>query len=64
MRNIKATRKGNILTLEIDLSKDTTPSSSGKTMIVASTEGNSKVDGPGGWSYGLNVFTKEGVSGS
>lgn len=64
MQNIKATRTGNKLVLEIDLSKPTTPSGSGKTMIVASTQGNAKVEGPGNFQFGLNVFTKDGVPGS
>lgn len=61
MNNVSAKRTGNKLVIEIDLSKPTQPSSSGKTMIVASTEGNAKVEGPGGFQFGLNVFTKEGL---
>ena len=45
MKNIKATIKGTTLTLEIDLSKDYGPSRSGKTIIIASTEGNVTPDG-------------------
>ena len=32
--------KGNTLTITVDLTKEFGPSSSGKTIIVASTEGN------------------------
>lgn len=42
-KNVKATVKGNKLTLEIDLDQEFGPSSSGKTIIVASSEGNQTV---------------------
>jgi hypothetical protein len=35
--------EGNILTIRVDLSKEFGPSSSGKTIIIASTEGNVSV---------------------
>ena len=47
---------GSILTIEVDLSKDFGPSSSGKTTIIASTEGNAKIDGFEGYRVGLNVY--------
>jgi hypothetical protein len=32
--------EGDILTIKVDLSKDFGPSASGKTILIASTEGN------------------------
>ena len=40
MKNVEMSVDGNILTIKVDLSKEYGPSSSGKTIIVASTEGN------------------------
>ncbi len=40
MKNVQMTVDGSILTIQVDLSKEFGPSSSGKTIIVASTEGN------------------------
>jgi len=44
MRNIDMTVDGDILTIKIDLSKDFGPSKSGKTTIIASSDGNKKFD--------------------
>lgn len=40
MKNVEMHVEGDILTIRIDLSQEFGPSSSGKTVIVASTEGN------------------------
>ena len=40
MKNVEMTVEGTLLTIKVDLSKEFGPSSSGKTIIVASTEGN------------------------
>jgi hypothetical protein len=40
MKNVEMTVEGTILTIKVDLSKEFGPSSSGKTIIIASTEGN------------------------
>ena len=40
MKNVEMTVAGNILTIKVDLSKEFGPSASGKTIIIASTEGN------------------------
>ena len=40
MKNVEMTVEGNILTIKVDLSKDFGPSSSKKSIIIASTEGN------------------------
>ncbi|HEX6079417.1 MAG TPA: hypothetical protein VF197_07285 [Methylomirabilota bacterium] len=49
---------GNILTITVDLSKEFGPSSSGKTIIVASTEGNVTVP-EREEKIGLNVYRKK-----
>lgn len=47
--------EGNILTIKVDLTKEFGPSSSGKTTILASTEGN--LDVPGSEvKIGLNCY--------
>jgi len=51
--------EGNILTIKVDLTKDFGPSSSGKTIIIASTEGNVTVDGHEEAKVGLNVYRKK-----
>jgi len=58
MENVKASVSGTILTIEVDLSKRGAKSSTGKTVRVASTEGNLPVDGHPDIKFGLNVFTK------
>lgn len=56
--NITASVQNNILTLEIDLSKRMGPSASGKTIIVASSNGNQRIDGGNGVVIGLNAYVK------
>jgi hypothetical protein len=51
-------RDGNKLTLTIDLTKDFGRSASGKTTIVASSEGNKSCPGDETIKIGLNVFKK------
>jgi len=41
---MKASIKGNILTIEIEMDKDRKPSASGKSLTVASTRGNKTTD--------------------
>jgi hypothetical protein len=55
-KNVEITIKGNIATITVDLSKSFGPSSSGKTIIVASTEGNMTVIP--GIMLGLNAYKK------
>ena len=59
MKNIEMSTEGNILTIKIDLSQRFGKSSSGKSTIVASTEGNQSVPGHEEIKIGLNVYTKE-----
>ncbi|MCK6500419.1 MAG: hypothetical protein L6Q38_13180 [Nitrospira sp.] len=57
MKNIEMSVEGESLVLKIDLSKSFGPSSSGKTIIVASSEGNVTVPGRSE-KIGLNVYRK------
>ena len=59
MRNIKTTIAGNILTIEVDLSAPSTVSSSGKSLVIASTEGNVSVEGKEEVKMGINIYTKK-----
>ena len=53
MKNIQMQRVGNDLIIKVDITKDFGPSKSGKTVIIASTEGNEKLDG---MMIGVNVY--------
>lgn len=55
MKNVEIEVKGSILTLRVDLSQEFGPSASGKTTIVASTEGNVSVP-EHDVKVGLNVY--------
>lgn len=62
MKNVEIVGEGNILTIRVDLTKEFGPSSSGKTTIVASTEGN--VNAPDhDVKIGLNVYRPRGRKG-
>lgn len=58
MKNIEMKVEGKILTITIDLSQEFGRSSSGKTTIVASTEGNIGVPDNEEIKIGLNVYKK------
>ena len=58
MKNIKISVKGHALTIEVDLTKDFGLSRSGKTTVIASTEGTVKLDGEKGIIIGVNVNKK------
>ncbi len=58
MKNVEARVEENTLTLVVDLSRDFGPSKSGKTQIVASTEGNKSVPGREE-KIGMNVYRQE-----
>ena len=45
MKNVEMSVEGNILTIKVDLTKDFGPSTSGKTIIIASSEGNQSIPG-------------------
>ena len=55
MQNVKYEVKDDRLIIEIDLKKEFGPSKSGKTITVASTRGNQKIDGTD-VVIGLNVY--------
>jgi hypothetical protein len=55
MKNVSFTVKGDKLHIEVDLSQDFGPSGSGKSIIVASTEGNQPI-GKDDIKIGLNVY--------
>ena len=55
MKNVEMVVKDNVLTITVDLSKDFGPSKSGKTTIIASTEGNQKVP-ESDVKIGLNIY--------
>jgi|KBSMisStaDraftv2_1062788.scaffolds.fasta_scaffold2262062_2 hypothetical protein len=55
MQNVKTEIKGNNLIITVDLSARLGPSSTGKTLMVATTKGNANT-GKDGIKFGLNVF--------
>lgn len=56
MQNIVMRRDGDRLVIEIDLTQNYGPSSSGKTSIVATSRGNKPVPGTDDTVIGLNCF--------
>lgn len=56
MENVKFTRNGSKLTIEVDLAHRGELSSTGKTVRVASTEGNVPCPDSPEIKIGLNVF--------
>ncbi len=58
MKNVELAVDGTILTITVDLSKNFGPSSSGKTTIIATTEGNVSVPGREE-KIGLNIYKKK-----
>ena len=58
MKNVELTVEGTMLTIKVDLSKEFGPSASGKTIIIASTEGNVTIQDRVE-KVGLNVYRKK-----
>lgn len=58
--NVMAEVKDQKLTIEINLAERLGPSKSGKTIRIASTEGNLKVPDGEGAVIGLNVYIPKG----
>jgi hypothetical protein len=61
MRNVEITRDGKLLTITVDLSVKGELSKSGKSIVLASTEGNKKLephdsDNGAAIFLGLNVY--------
>jgi len=59
MKNVEMKLEGNILTIKVDLTKEFGPSSSGKTIIIASSEGNVAIPEKEEIKIGLNVYKKK-----
>ncbi len=57
MKNVNFSTKGNIVTIEVDLSKSFGRSKTGKSEIIASTEGNVSPNADGIY-FGVNVYKK------
>jgi hypothetical protein len=58
MKNVEMSVSENILTIKVDLTKEFGKSSSGKTVIIATTEGNVSIEGAEDKKVGLNVYKK------
>jgi hypothetical protein len=56
MQNVEMKIEGTKLVITVDLTKEIGPSSSGKTMLIASSEGNANVPGHEGVKLGINVY--------
>ena len=58
MKNCEMKLSGNILTITIDISKDFGVSSSGKSIIICSTEGNVSIPEKEDIKIGVNIYRK------
>jgi len=54
--NVVISYEGNVMVIKVDLTKTFGPSKAGKTIIIASTEGNVTVGKDGQTKLGLNVY--------
>jgi len=59
MRNVEMSIASNVLIIKVDLSQQGEVSSSGKSIVLGSTEGNVSVPGREDVKVGLNVYTKK-----
>lgn len=59
MKNVDMTVEGNILTIRIDLAKEFGESKSGKSITIASSEGNVSVPDHEEIKIGLNIYRKK-----
>jgi hypothetical protein len=59
MKNVEMLIDGNILTIKVDISKEFGPSTSGKSIVIASSEGNKAVPGKEDVKIGVNVYKKK-----
>ena len=62
MKNVEMKVEDNILTIKVDITKEFGPSASGKTIIIASTEGNISIPDKEDVKIGLNVYRKKPVA--
>lgn len=58
MKNIDMVVNGNELIIKVDLSQSYGRSTSGKSIIIASTEGNQPIPGNEEIKIGLNIYKK------
>jgi hypothetical protein len=59
MKNVEMSLEGNTLTIKVDISKEFGLSSSGKTIIIASSEGNQSIPDKSDIKIGINVYRKK-----
>jgi hypothetical protein len=59
MKNVEMKVEGTILTIKVDLSKEFGPFKSGKTILIATTEGNVKIPEHEDKKVGLNVYRQK-----
>lgn len=59
MKNVEMSKEGTFLVIKVDLSKDFGESKSGKSITIASTEGNISVPGDDDIKIGLNIYKKK-----
>ena len=58
MENIKLSKKGKILTITVDLEAEGRPSTSGKSLIIATSKGSQLIEGTDDLFMGLNILKK------
>jgi hypothetical protein len=58
MKNCEMKVTGNVLTITVDVSKDFGKSSSGKSVIIATTEGNVTIPETDDIKIGLNIYKR------
>ena len=59
MKNLEMNVEHGTLTITVDLTKDLGPSASGKSVMIATTEGNVDVPGAPDVKIGLNIYRKK-----
>lgn len=59
MKNVDMAIEGNTLVMRVDLTKEFGESKSGKSITIASTEGNVSVPGHEDIKIGLNIYRKK-----
>ena len=59
MKNVDTKIEQGKLVITVDLTKELGPSASGKSVIIATTEGNVDVPGTPDVKLGLNVYRKK-----
>jgi len=57
-KNVSAEVTGNTLTILVDLTKNQGRSASGKSIVIATTNGNVRIDGTEGAVLGFNLYRK------